>query len=98
MSDPDRQVQCGDHGPAIATFVCRHLVLGSGLGFYWAEDPDDPYPDAWCGRCEEVRVREGGEWNDVSEAFTKVTLICHHCYEGARARNAKSQKTEENRA
>ena len=90
MSDAEHTIHCGKHGPARATFVCRHLVRGSGLGFYWADNPDDPYPDAWCGKCEEVRLREGGDWNDVSEAFARITLLCHHCYEAARARNTIS--------
>ena len=42
---------------------------------------------AWCRACDQVRIREGGDWNEVSEAFAKITLICHHCYEAARARN-----------
>jgi hypothetical protein len=87
MSDSSKKVQCDRHGAAIATFVCQHLLRGSGLGFYCADDPEDSYPDAWCGRCGEVRIREGGEWNDASEAFAKVTLLCHHCYEAARQRN-----------
>jgi hypothetical protein len=87
MGDAGNHVQCGTHGPATATFVCQHLVSGSGLGFFCADDPEAPHPDAWCGQCEEVRIREGGEWNDASEALAKVTLICHHCYEAARERN-----------
>ena len=75
------------HGPATATYVCQHLVSGLALGFFHADDPDNPYPEAWCGQCEEVLVREGGEWNDTSEAFAKVTLLCHFCYEVVRSRN-----------
>ncbi|HEY7312360.1 MAG TPA: hypothetical protein VH643_23555 [Gemmataceae bacterium] len=92
MSDVGEQVHCERHGPATATFVCQHLVRGSGLGFFSADDPADSYPDAWCGQCEEVRVREGGEWNDSSEAFAKVTLLCHHCYEMVRSRNQTAKQ------
>jgi len=98
MSDIGERVHCERHGPASATFVCQHLVCGSGLGFFCADDPADPYPDAWCGQCERVREREGGEWNDSSEAFAKITLLCHHCYEAARRRNQSvDQATSDDR-
>jgi hypothetical protein len=35
-----------------------------------------------------VRVRCGG-WDDESEAFAGITLICDLCYEAARVRNAR---------
>jgi hypothetical protein len=34
-----------------------------------------------------VRVREGGDWNDVSTAFAGITLLCNFCYEEVRERN-----------
>lgn len=93
MSDSEEKVQCAQHGSRNATFVCQHLAArdGSGAGFYWAEDdeePDAPWPDAWCEACEEVRSAEG-EWNDRSEAFANIRLLCDACYEQARERNWK---------
>lgn len=86
MSDPTKIVSCERDGQNHATFVCRHLARNAGLGFFCSEDPDDPRPDAWCGACDEVLQREG-EWNDRSEPFAHVTLICAGCYDRARLRN-----------
>ena len=55
MSDKAVEVECGTHGRSYATFVCQHLVNGRGLGFFAADDPDDPQPDAWCAACDKIR-------------------------------------------
>ncbi|HKR66143.1 MAG TPA: hypothetical protein VJZ00_20600 [Thermoanaerobaculia bacterium] len=68
-------------------YVCRHLVRGEKLGFFTAEPPDSEYPDAWCRDCERVRIAEGGDWNERSEEFAGVTVICSQCYVAARERN-----------
>jgi len=89
VSDSSRRVDCAQHGVREATFVCRHLVTGLGAGFHWGFDEDEPdriWPDAWCDACERVRESEGG-WNDRSEAFAAVRLLCDRCYEAARQRN-----------
>lgn len=86
MSDRNKKVECRIHGSSYATFVCRHLQTGRGLGFFRADDVDDPHPDAWCAECEKVRLAEG-EWNDVSEGFVKITLLCAGCYEVVKRRN-----------
>jgi hypothetical protein len=87
--DPrDRVVQCAEHGESRATFICGHLVRGTGLGFFSAEDPDNPRPDAWCGACERLRVQHGGEWPEEVESTLGVTLQCAECYDRVRARNA----------
>lgn len=86
MSEKDTVVQCDIHGTSFATFVCQHLPKGEGLGFFCADDPDDPCPDAWCGECEKVRVAEG-EWNEKSESFANITVICAGCYEVVKRRN-----------
>ena len=46
---------------------------------------------AWCSECEKVRIAEGGEWNERSEEFAGVTVICGSCYE-AKKRNAGGPK------
>jgi len=86
MSDELKEIECDEHGPSYATFMCCHLVTGSGLGFYCATEDDDPYPDAWCGECDQVLLEEKG-WNDRSEAFAHIMVVCHNCYLDARARN-----------
>jgi hypothetical protein len=84
-------VHCGAHGERAPAFVCRHLVRGSNLGF--VEPAGDHEPGAvdaltaWCDACEAVRTQQGG-WNDESEAFAQVTLICSGCFEVSRGRNA----------
>ena len=82
-----RQVMCEMHGATLPAYVCSHLVTGEGLGFFAAEASESERPDAWCSECEKVRIAEGGEWNDRSEAFAGVTLICARCYDQARERN-----------
>ena len=76
------KVECSIHGPQDETFVCCHLVeslrTGNRVGFYFASEPRG---DAWCEACEEVRIREGGDWNDRSEAFANIKLLCGACYD-----------------
>jgi hypothetical protein len=86
MSDRTLEVECRIHGKSYATFVCQHLAKGEGRGFFCADDPQDPHPDAWCAACESVRKQEG-EWNDRSEAFAKIAVLCAGCYELVKQRN-----------
>ena len=87
VSESSDPIQCDRHGPTPATFVCQHLARGAGLGFCTAtEDPDDLWPDAWCGACEEVSNADGG-WNDENMAVADITMLCTWCYEEARDRN-----------
>ena len=91
----DKQIECGSHGLQAATFVCQHLPKGFDQGFftgYDEEDPGDPFPDAWCTRCEQKLDECGGEWNDESEAFANITMICAHCYVAARLRNVPEEE------
>lgn len=41
------------------------------------DDNDDL--QAWCDTCEKVRA-EAGEWNEASEAFAEIKLVCEKCY------------------
>lgn len=86
-------VQCGEHGQQEETFVCRHLAQslrsGGKVGFFYSSRPRG---DAWCAACEEVRVREGGasgDWNERSEAFAGIQILCGACYDKVR----KSQES-----
>lgn len=85
------RIECALHGAQEQTFVCRHLVeslrSGEKVGFCCSSEPRGY---AWCNACEEVRIGEGGktgEWNDRSEAFAKVTLLCGACYDEIRKLN-----------
>jgi hypothetical protein len=95
-----RQVHCGQHGSTTPAFVCRHARQGSDLGFYVAEcpHPDDLIegdfagcPQGWCGECEKRRLECGG-WNDESEAFSGIVLVCLHCFEEIRRRNTTGKE------
>jgi hypothetical protein len=84
-------VACHIHGEQEQTFVCCHLVsalrTGEKVGFFWACEPRG---DAWCAACEEVRVREGGEsgdWNEKSEAFASIQILCSACYDRVRSQH-----------
>ncbi len=92
MSDvPKKLVECSEHGPQQATYVCQHIVLGlrgdEARGFWSAADSGNPRPDAWCTACNEFLHEKGGDWNDVTEAFASVTLLCGACYDRAKAMN-----------
>ncbi len=89
MSESDNKVECKTHGSAGATFICQHLIGGENLGFnlgYDPETPDELHPDAWCDECEKILDSEG-EWNDKSEEFADIKIVCSHCYENIRERN-----------
>lgn len=89
-----KTVECSIHGDRSPTFVCHHLLRGEGVGFNVGYDPDEPdalYPDAWCDACEEV-VEKEGEWNDRSEAFADIRLLCSGCYCETRERNWKEDE------
>ena len=82
-------VECHTHGEQEETFVCQHLVAAlktqERVGFFWSGGPRG---DAWCSACEEVRIREGGatgEWNERSEKFAGIKLLCGSCYDKLRA-------------
>ena len=91
MSSQNELVECSEHGPQQATHVCQHVVAslrtGQPAGFFWAEDPGNPRPDAWCRACEERVQSAGGEWTDAAELLARVTLLCGACYDRARALN-----------
>lgn len=84
MSEPDL-IDCDTHGGTPTTFVCRHLSDGVACGFWTSvEDPEDPWPDAWCDLCEEA-VNNAGGWTD--EALADIKMLCTRCYEESRALN-----------
>ena len=86
MSDLDKKMICKTHGESHATFICHHLAHGSSVGFYYGNE-DDIRPDAWCYECDQNLMRNGGEWNDETESFAKIMVICANCYDNVRLRN-----------
>lgn len=88
MSDLTHLVLCHAHGMSHATFVCRHLQFGYGIGFHAADDdPADPRPDAWCDHCAALLAQEGG-WTERLREFADLTVICAGCYDEVKERNA----------
>jgi hypothetical protein len=89
MADRHDLVSCCTHGPRPAAFVCRHVLASlrarSRVGFHTPGDADGD-DQAWCDACEQVRAREG-EWNDRSEAYAAIRLICIDCFHQARELN-----------
>ena len=96
MSDEGHYVECCEHGKQPATYVCQHTVQslrdGKPRGFWSSvESPENPRPDSWCSACEDV-VNRVGEWNDESEAFAGVKLLCGACYDKAKQMNLANRK------
>lgn len=79
-----KPVQCQRHGAGKATFGCRHFIDGTALLDFTANDSSNPWPDIWCEKCEGIRIHEGGAWNDSSEEFAGIGVLCHRCYEERR--------------
>ena len=75
--------------------VYSHLNTETYTGFHEpfesdpSIDPEDGY-QGWCDECEKVRFQEG-EWNDVSEGFAKIRLVCEHCFFEMKQRNTGLQ-------
>lgn len=82
-------VTCGKHGDARATFVCRHLARQPAQRWFsFKPDKRNPFPDAWCSRCDAVYERQGG-WTDTGKT-PPIAVICHHCYIAGRDASAHS--------
>lgn len=84
-------LDCAEHGPQEITFACRHLLKSLStkkrVGFF---NSSEPRGDAWCNACDAVRIREGGksgDWNERSEAFAGIKIVCGQCYDRIRKLN-----------
>ena len=81
-----KTVDCGIHGHRRPAFICKHLDLEKPKGFEEAFETvkgmnleeDDDFA-AWCKECEEYRVNNNG-WNEESEKFAEIKLVCEECY------------------
>jgi len=80
-----KKIECATHGDGFATYACEHLVANPVQEWFSSEpDETNKWPDAWCATCD-VFFQEEGEWNEKNESKIKIKLLCHHCYEKARA-------------
>lgn len=81
-----KAVECGDHGLSRPAFICQHLDLEDAKGFHEAfetykemELEEDDDFQAWCNECEKVRIEYDG-WDEESEKFAQIKLVCENCY------------------
>jgi len=87
-------IECDTHGPAFETYICEHLAANPfQTWFSSAPTKEDPWPDAWCSICHEAYQREG-IWNERNEAYLRIKLFCHHCYEAHRTQGNHVELTE----
>lgn len=82
----EQLIDCDCHGLKRHAFVCQHLNKKIKKGFNeafetWEEMElhEDDDLQAWCDACEEIRVEHDG-WNEESEKYSKIKLICEGCY------------------
>jgi hypothetical protein len=82
---PPETVTCPLHGEGQATYVCQHIASGAARQFL-ADEPsaDDPFPDAWCERCDELLEERGWAWDAEMMHLAHVAVMCHLCYERRR--------------
>lgn len=90
----EKYVECGQHEYRRRAFVCQHLVndktiIGFEEAFETYEnmelDDEDDF-GARCNQCEIERQKDDG-WNEASEAFADIKLVCEGCYFDMKERN-----------
>jgi len=84
------RVECATHGLRAAAFVCVHsmetLSDGHPRGLLWSRDSDGCL-NGYCDACERYLERNGGEWNDETEAHADIKLVCEGCFRRIAALN-----------
>jgi hypothetical protein len=96
MNDTDENVvECGTHGRSRPAFVCWHVAYESKVGWnepeIYDKEPDEDFYgciNAWCDKCEAKAISTGG-WNDESEAFANIQLVCEPCALSFKRENLK---------
>ncbi|MFY1046619.1 DUF6882 domain-containing protein [Chryseobacterium sp. GP-SGM7] len=81
-----KKIECESHGLRRPAYVCQHLNLEIPVGFeesfetyYGMELDDEDNFQAWCSDCEKIRIKYDG-WNEESEKFADIKLVCENCY------------------
>jgi hypothetical protein len=80
-------VVCARHGERQATFVCHHLLQGSGTGWFTVESGDEERPDAICSLCDAFWRESGNVWTGEVAAQVQVRVVCAGCYDDLRERH-----------
>lgn len=90
-----KKVNCACHGESNYALTCIHLATqnedANPVKYYWGEcEPNDELcsqvENVWCEACDQVLLREK-EWNDVSEGFANIQVVCASCLETIKSRN-----------
>lgn len=81
----EKFVECYSHGNSEPAFICHHFLEEEKVGWNEPEEysyeEDDEFAgclNAWCDKCEVV-ANEGGGWNEETEAFADIQLVCKNC-------------------
>lgn len=81
---PPNFIDCPEHSLQPAAVVCQHLLDRSAGALGFVENSSDPMDrQAWCARCEERFLAEGG-MTDAFRRFHGMTVVCTRCYEDVR--------------
>ncbi|NRP13481.1 hypothetical protein XMD517_002266 [Aliiroseovarius sp. xm-d-517] len=83
-SPEEKTVHCNLHGPSNPAYACSHSLTslhdGRKRGLVFVRDEDGQY-NGWCEECDKFLMNHGEEWNDETEAFAKIGLLCEFCFE-----------------
>ena len=78
----EHDIHCDTHGKRRTAFVCHHLFISiqdkQPRGFFWSRD-EDGCINAYCNECDHYLETHGGEWNETTEAFADIKLVCESC-------------------
>jgi hypothetical protein len=80
-----KKLLCENHGSRYPAFVCQHLNTITKVGFWepFDSDSNEIYSNeelnGWCDECNKVLIEEG-KWNEKSETFANIKLVCDKCY------------------
>lgn len=89
----EKFVECDVDGKQSPAFICHHLDLDSrDLGFHEPDDGKEPETDlqrynGWCEKCDNFLIKNGGQWDDQTEAYAQIYLICSACYQRIKQNN-----------
>ena len=86
----ERLIECATHGSAPQAYVCGHSLLslrdGSPRGLLWTVDEDGHF-NGYCNECDDHLEANGGEWNETTEAFADLKVVCEVCFRRLAALN-----------
>lgn len=81
MTKSEPNIDCPSHGEAYTTYICGHLASDPEQRWFCDyPSQNNPWPDAWCARCDQA-FQKYGEWNDQNSDVLDAKLACHFCYE-----------------